>query len=64
MFFNTFISLFVNIGWSISNLKFLFSEGFEKMLGFGPSVFFRDITNSSLMGSIGGLVTWAKHCLK
>ena len=35
-----------------------------KMLGLGPMNETRLITSSSRIGSIGGLVTWAKFCLK
>ena len=34
------------------------------MFGLEPKDISSDITNSSLIGSIGGFVTWAKHCLK
>ena len=57
IFFIILISSLFKIGCSISNLKFLFLIGEEKILGFVPRVFFKDITNSSLIGSIGGLVT-------
>ena len=33
-------------------------------LGRGPIIDTSDITSSSRIGSIGGLVTWAKFCLK
>ena len=33
-------------------------------LGRGPMKDTSDITSSSRIGSIGGLVTWAKFCLK
>ncbi|WDT80090.1 MAG: hypothetical protein MPW14_23775 [Candidatus Manganitrophus sp.] len=32
--------------------------------GLGPMKVTSDITSSSRIGSIGGLVTWAKSCLK
>ena len=32
--------------------------------GRGPMMETSDITSSSRIGSIGGLVTWAKFCLK
>ena len=61
---NNNISSFLMIGWDNSNLKELLSSGFEKILGFEPKDISSDITSSSLIGSIGGFVTWAKHCLK
>ena len=51
------ISSFWIIGLDNSNLNELFSSGFEKIFGFEPNDISRDITSSSLIGSIGGLVT-------
>ena len=58
------ISLLVKIGCFNSSLAFVFCSGESKIFGFSPSVISRDITSSSRIGSIGGLVTCAKHCLK
>ena len=57
-------SAFFKIGWFNSNLRLVFSSGLEKIFGRAPKLIPRDITISSLIGSIGGLVTCAKHCLK
>ena len=56
-------SSLVRIGWSISSRLWLPASR-PRRLGRGPIIETRLITSSSRIGSIGGLVTWAKFCLK
>src|SRR5262249_15019956 len=52
------------IGWRTSR-RFVFDvPSRSKMFGRGPMIETRLITSSSRIGSIGGLVTCAKFCLK
>jgi hypothetical protein len=54
----------VRIGWRTSSRFFFASPSASNKLGRGPMKDTSDITSSSRIGSIGGLVTCAKFCLK
>jgi hypothetical protein len=56
-------SLLVRIGWSTSS-RLCVPASCPSRFGRGPIIEVRLITSSSRIGSIGGLVTWAKFCLK
>ena len=56
-------SEFDRIGWATSR-RLWAPAWWPSRLGRGPIIETRLITSSSRIGSIGGLVTWAKFCLK
>ena len=56
-------SWFVRTGWDISS-RFACDGPCSRRLPPAPRVVTRDITACSRIGSMGGLVTWAKSCLK
>ena len=56
-------SALVRIGWATSS-RLCAPASRPSRLGRGPIIETRLITSSSRIGSIGGLVTWAKFCLK
>jgi len=56
-------SALVSTGWETSS-RLCVPAWCPSRLGRGPIIETSDITNSSRIGSIGGLVTWAKFCLK
>ena len=45
-------------------MKLTFPSGVDRRFSSGPTGQTRDMTSSSRIGSMGGLVTWAKSCLK
>mmetsp|Transcript_22323 Transcript_22323/g.69919 ORF Transcript_22323/g.69919 Transcript_22323/m.69919 type:complete len:213 (+) Transcript_22323:1428-2066(+) len=53
----------VSTGWSTTRRAQLSAVG-SRMFASGPTGQTSDMTSSSRIGSIGGLVTWAKSCLK
>ena len=57
-------SSLVRIGWRTSRRLRRALPSRSSRLGRGPMNETRLITSSSRIGSIGGLVTWAKFCLK
>ena len=58
------MSVQVSTGWETSRrIGGLISVVFSRF-GLGPTKETSDITSSSRIGSIGGLVTWANNCLK
>ena len=54
----------VRIGWRTSRRLSRDEPSRSNRFGRGPMIETRLMTNSSRIGSIGGLVTWAKFCLK
>ena len=54
----------VRIGWRTSSRLALASPSRSNRFGRGPMIETRLMTSSSRIGSIGGLVTCAKFCLK
>ena len=56
-------SSLVRIGWATSSRLWV-PAWRPSRFGRGPIIETRLITSSSRIGSIGGLVTWAKFCLK
>ena len=54
----------VRIGWCTSRRLVLDMPSRSNRLGRGPMIETRLMTSSSRIGSIGGLVTCAKFCLK
>ena len=57
-------SALVKIGWRTSSRLVFEAPSRSNKFGRGPMIETRLITSSSRIGSIGGLVTWAKFCLK
>ena len=64
MAFNWANSSKVSTGWLASKRNGGLVSSMPNKLGFGPINVTKDMTNSSRIGSIGGLVTCANSCLK
>ena len=56
-------SALVRIG-CVTSSRLCVPAWWPSRFGRGPIIETSDITSSSRIGSIGGLVTWAKFCLK